>query len=122
MTSPTKAAFTEGSVWSLQFARTKPGATAEYVNHMADNWKPIMEEAKKRGIILSYRILLSNLTAPDDWDVLLLIELKNMAALDGYRERIDSLIDAVGGGGGCNIFLDPASIYMRLVREVSFQR
>jgi hypothetical protein len=111
--------YSEGSVWSLQFARTRQGETRAYLNHLKKAWHPIMEEAKKRRLILSYRVLLSNLTSPADWDVMLLIELENMAALDGYREKLEELArDLAAGGGGCNKFLDPGSEFMRLTREV----
>jgi hypothetical protein len=122
MDSTDQPPFTEGSVWSIQFARTKPRSTSAYLKHLGETWKPIMEEAQRRDVILSYRVLLSNLTSPDDWDVMVLIELKNMAALDDYREKMRRVIDEVGGGGGCFSFLEPGSEYMRLVREVNWVR
>jgi hypothetical protein len=123
MTSDDTVAYAEGSVWSVQFARTKPGATAAYLRHLSEAWKPVMEEAQRREIVLSYRILLSNLTGPSDWDVMIMIELKNMAALDGYAERMGRLVKDLGaaGGGGCRQFLEDFSEYMRLTREVNLR-
>ena len=114
--------FSEGSVWSIQFARTKPRTTPAFLKQLGENWNPVMEEARRQEVILSYRVLLSNLTGPEDWDVMILIELKNMAALDDYRERMQRVIEEVGGGGGCSSFLEPGSEYMRLVREVTFSK
>lgn len=122
MTTPDVPAFSEGSVWSIQFARTKPRTTPEFLKQLSENWNPVMEEARRQEIILSYRVLLSNLTGPDDWDVMILIELKNMAALDDYREKMRRVLEEVGGGGGCSSFLEPGSEYMRLVREVNLGR
>src|SRR5262249_35150711 len=106
MTSDETLPYTEDSVWSVQFARTKPGATNAYLEHLSKAWKPVMEEAIQRGIILSYRVLLSNYTSPNDWDVMILIELKDMAALDGYSERMGQVAKDLGaaGGGGCGSF------------------
>jgi hypothetical protein len=113
--------YTEGSVWSVQFARTNPGETMAYLTQLKEIWQPIMDEARQRGIILSHRILLSNHTSPNDWDVMIMIELKNMAALDGYRENMESMITELNlrSTRSCSSFLDPNSQYMRLIREVN---
>jgi len=114
-----KSAYSEGSVWSLQFCRVKPGQTRDYLNHLGKAWKPLMEEACRREIILSYRVLVSDLTRPDDWDIMMVVELKNMAALDGFREKMDALIGAAAGGGGCNLFLEPGTECIRLLRQIN---
>ena len=121
MTTDDTVSYTEGSVWSVQFARTKPGATGDYLKHLREAWKPVMEEAQRRKIVLSHRILLSNHTGPSDWDVMIMIELKNMAALDGYAERMGQLIKELGPAGGCRSFLEDFSQYMRLTREVNLR-
>jgi hypothetical protein len=114
------APYTEGSVWSLQFARTKSGESDEYVKFLRDGWKPVMEEAKRQKVILSYRVLLSNFTSPGDWDVMILIELENMAALDGYRDKLGRIVDELPEIAACASpqFLEPGCQFMRLVREV----
>jgi hypothetical protein len=123
MASDETLAYSEDSVWSVQFARTKPGATDAYLKHLSEAWKPVMEEAIQRGFILSYRILLSNYTIPHDWDVMILIEVKNMAALDGYSERMRQLAKDLGAARveGCSAFLEDFSQHMRLTRQVALK-
>lgn len=45
-----------------------------------------MDAAKAEGHILSYLILASQPSNRDDWDLMLLVEYPNMAALDNSRE------------------------------------
>ena len=45
--------FSEGSVWSIQFARTKPRTTPAFLKQLGENWNPVMEEARRQEVILS---------------------------------------------------------------------
>jgi len=83
--------YIEGSVWSIQFAQTKPGMTKEYLQSLRAEWTPLMDEAKRQNVILDYRILLTPRSNPNDWNVMLMVEVENMAALDGYSEKMDAL-------------------------------
>jgi hypothetical protein len=56
-----------------------------------------MEEAKRQGIVLSYRILSAQPAGPEDWDLLLMVEAKNWAALDGIDEKFDAIQQKVLG-------------------------
>lgn len=109
--------YSEGSVWSVQFMQAKPGRTISYLAYLRSEWKPLMEAAKEQGLILSYRTLIAPLAHAGDWDVMLLIELPNMAALDGYNERIREL----GGGLASRRNQDGSQLHelmgMKLLRE-----
>jgi hypothetical protein len=83
--------FTEGSVWSVGFVKTKPGMTNDYYRNLAANWRMMNEAAKKDGLVLSYKILYSPAANTEDWDIMLLIEYKNMAAMDGMAEKMEIL-------------------------------
>ena len=123
MASDYKLPYSEESVWSVQFIRTQPGTTNAYLRQLSEAWKPLMEEAIRRGIILSYRLLLSNYTSPNDWDVMIMIELKNMAALDGFLERMRQLLNELGKAPGrsSDLFIENASEYMRLARQIALK-
>ncbi|MEY2487937.1 MAG: hypothetical protein QOH39_3585 [Verrucomicrobiota bacterium] len=71
--------------------RTKPGMTDDYLKNLANAYKSTSEEAKKQGIIVDYKILIGDAVNRDDYDILLLLEYKNMAAFDGLRDRTDPI-------------------------------
>ena len=83
--------YKEGSVWSVGFVKTKPGMTNDYYRNLADNWQKVNEAAKKEGLVLSYKILYGAAANTEDWDIMLLVEYKNMAAMDGMAEKMETL-------------------------------
>jgi hypothetical protein len=83
--------YKNGSVWSVGFVKTKPGMKNDYLKNLAENWKRMNEEAMKQGWILSYKVLSGTAANQEDWDMMLLIEYKNMAALDGMDEKVEAL-------------------------------
>jgi hypothetical protein len=83
--------YKEGTVWEVELIRTKPGMTNDYLKNLAASWRKQCEEAKKQGLMLSYKILLGSAANKDDWDVMLIYEFKNMAALDGVGEKWEAI-------------------------------
>jgi len=86
-----------GSVWDLSFIKTKDGKDLDYLKDLSKNWKAIMEEAKKEGLILSYKIISATAVNRDDWDLLLMTEFKNYAVFDGMDEKFYALVAKVMG-------------------------
>jgi len=91
------APYTEANVWDLTFVRTKAGLDDDYLRSLAKTWRANMEEAKKQGLILSYKILSAAPADRDDWNLLLMVEYKNMAALDGRTEKFDAIAAKIVG-------------------------
>jgi hypothetical protein len=85
------APYTEGPVWTITMVKTKPGMADDYLKNLAQAYKATNDEAKKQGIIIDYKILLGDDATPQDFDILLMQEFKNMAALDGLREKTDPI-------------------------------
>src|SRR5213595_1715645 len=85
------APFTEGPVWNITMVKVKPGMGDEYLKGLAKTFKGSLEEAKKQNLVLDYKILLGNAATPQDFDILLMVESKNMAALDNGREKFDPI-------------------------------
>ena len=85
------APYTEGPVWTITMVKTKPGMADDYLKNLAQIYKATADEAKKQGIIMDYKILLGNDSTPQDFDILLMQEFKNMAAFDGLREKTDPI-------------------------------
>src|ERR1044071_5488951 len=85
------APYTEGAVWQITMVKTKPGMGDDYLKALAKIFKSTNDEAKKQGIITDYKILAGDAATQQDYDILLMVEYPNMAALDGLREKTDPI-------------------------------
>ena len=91
------APYTEGPVWTITMVKTKAGMTDDYLKALAKIYKSTNDEMKKQGLIMDYKILIGNDATPQDFDILLMVEFKNMAAFDGLREKADPIADKILG-------------------------
>jgi hypothetical protein len=91
------APYTEGPVWNISLIKAKPGMVDEYLKGLAKTLKGTLEEAKKQNLILDYKILLGNAATPQDFDILVMVESKDMAAQDNVREKFDPITRKVVG-------------------------
>lgn len=91
------APYTEGSVWQITMVKTKPGMTDDYLKGIAKTFKGELEEAKKQNLIMDYKVLIGEAATPQDFDILLMVESANMAALDNSREKFDPIANKIGG-------------------------
>jgi len=91
------APYTEGTVWNITMVKTKPGLDDQYLKGLAKTLKAILDEAKKQNLIISYRVLLGDAATPQDFNILIMVESKNMAALDNAREKFDPIAKKVVG-------------------------
>ena len=91
------APYTEGPVWAVTMVKTKPGMGDDYLKTLAKIYKSTNDEMKKQNRIMDYKILLGNDANPQDFDILLMVEFKNMAAFDGLREKADPIADKILG-------------------------
>ena len=91
------APYTEGPVWTVTMVKTKTGMTDEYLKELAKTLKASLEEAKKQNLVLDYKILLGNPATPQDFNILIMVESKNMAAQDNAREKFDPIARKVVG-------------------------
>lgn len=83
-------AYKEGTVWSVSFIKVKPGMFDVYMRDLAVQRKKLMDEAKKQGLIVSERMFSGSASGRDDWDLMLMVEYKNWAALDGLSDKFDA--------------------------------
>ena len=90
-TTQSTAPYTEDGVWQVTMVKTKPGMSDDYLTALATIFKSTNDEAKKQGIIKDYKILIGDAATQQDYDILLMIEYPNMAALDGLREKTDPI-------------------------------
>ena len=91
------APYTEGPVWNITMVKAKYGMGDEYLKGLAKTFKGTLDAAKKENLILDYKILLGDAATPHDFDILLMVEFKNMAAFDNLREKADPIADKILG-------------------------
>ena len=86
--------YEDGTVWSLTFVRTGANKSDTYLKGLANTWVASMEEAKKEGLIVSYKILEGVPANEDDFNLVLMIENKAMADFDPNKDR-EAKFDAI---------------------------
>ncbi len=91
------APYTEGPVWVLTMVKTKTGLGDDYLKSISATVKPVYDEEKKQKIILDYKILNGDASGSQDFNILIMVQYPNMAALDGLREKMDPIIEKVMG-------------------------
>jgi hypothetical protein len=91
------APYTEGPVWNLTMVKTKAGMTDEYLKGLAKTLNASLEEAKKQNLVIDYKVLLGDSATPQDFNILIMVESKNMAAQDNAREKFDPIARKVVG-------------------------
>lgn len=83
--------YTEGPVTNVSYIRIKPGMFDKYMKYLDTDYKRNLEAQKKAGIILDYAVYSSPQTREDDWNMLLTVTYKNMAALDSLRDKAEPI-------------------------------
>ena len=89
--------FHNGSVWNIAFIRMKPGMETAYLDYLAGPWKANQEAAKKEGLILSYKVITTEGHNPNDWNVMLMTEYKDLATMEANQDKGDALAQKVVG-------------------------
>lgn len=119
--------YKDGSVWSAQFIKTNAGMGIDYLNSLKTTWKATQEEAVKQGLILSYKILDGQAANPEDWNILLLVEYKNLASMEGNEDKWDAISKKVIGDAATMKQLRDSRVSMRtifggkILREVIYK-
>jgi hypothetical protein len=90
--------YTEGPIWRIQLIRVKPTQMDAYLTSLRQSTKPLIEEQKKQGIIMDYKVFLKQTKAnPEDWDIAVAVEYKNYAAMDGLAAKGEATRDKILG-------------------------
>jgi len=91
--------YTEGPIWRIQLVRVKPTHMDEYLTSLRQSTKPLIEEEKRQGLILDYKVFFKETkNSPEDWDICLAVEFKNYAAMDGLAAKGEAVRDKIMGG------------------------
>jgi hypothetical protein len=89
--------YTEGPVWEMTFVKVAYGRARDYERYLAGPWKQIQEEGKKQGLITAYHVLRTVPPDATDWNMILITEAKNLAALDAVEAKWDAISEKVAG-------------------------
>ncbi|HTT01330.1 MAG TPA: hypothetical protein VMG11_04515 [Steroidobacteraceae bacterium] len=89
--------FKEGPVVDVTAIRTKDGKFLDYWNFLSTSWRREMEEAKKKGLVLSYTVYGATPRSPNDPDLYLVVTYANYAALDGLDEKMLTIDNGIFG-------------------------
>src|SRR5246127_4521159 len=91
--------YTEGPIWRVQLIRVKPNQMDAYLTSLQQSTKPLIEEQKKQGVIMDYKVFLKETkSGPEDWDIAVAIEYKTHAAMDGLAAKGEAARDKILGG------------------------
>jgi len=119
--------YKDGSAWSVSFVQVKNGMSLDYINSLKTTWKAVQDEGIKQGLILSYKIFEGNASNPDDWQIMLMVEYKNLASMDGNEDKWDAIQKKVVGNEEDQKKLREMRVNMRtmygtkLMREVVYK-
>ena len=88
----------EGTVWTLSFIHVKPGMNPAYEKYLANDWKKMEDTLKAAGVTLSYKVITTEAHSPTDWDLMLMVEYKDLASLEANQDKADALLQKMFGG------------------------
>ncbi len=91
--------YTQGPVWRVSLIKVKPTQMDAYLTSLRQATKPILEEEKKQGVIMDYKVFLkSTKSSTNDWDIAIAVEYKSWAAMDGEPAKVEAVRDKIMGG------------------------
>ena len=89
--------WSDGPVVNAAYIRTVDGHFDEYMHYLSTTYKQTQEAAKKAGLILSYRVLITEPHNAQEPDIVLVTEYKNWAALDHLGGKLEAVSTQVEG-------------------------
>jgi hypothetical protein len=107
--------YKEGSVWAVSFVKVNANMGKDYLNSLSNTWKSTHDEAVKQGLILSYKILSGPSSNPDDWNIMLMTEYKDLASMDGNNDKWDAISKKVIGSDEALKKLNESRTTMRTI-------
>jgi len=118
--------YKDGSIWQVTFVKTSSNMSDDYLTSLKTSWKAVGDEAIKQGLIISYKVLQGGAANPNDWDIMLMTEFKNLGAMEGQDAKWDAIEKKVLGGDDNMKKLNESRVSIRtiygekLLREVVY--
>ncbi len=95
---PTAKPYPEGPVWDIASIRVKAGMEDRYMRYIADVWKREQEALKNAGYILDYKVITTEPHGPQDFNVLLMTEFKDLATMEANADKMEAVGLQLEGG------------------------
>jgi hypothetical protein len=92
-----KRPYHDGSVWNIAFINVKPGMDTAYLTYLTSDWKRNQEAMKKEGLILSYKVIVTESHGTNDWNLMLMTEFKDLASMEANQEKAEAVVQQVVG-------------------------
>ncbi|MDH3745569.1 MAG: hypothetical protein OES47_10765 [Acidobacteriota bacterium] len=89
--------FDQGTVWQITYVETKPNMLRSYMKNLSQVWRAFLEEQKKSGDLVSYKILQVANVRDGEPDLILLTEFKNMAVFDQSIDEFEAIASKIMG-------------------------
>ncbi len=83
--------YDNGPVWNISAIQTKPGHFDDYMRWLDGKWRANNEDLKSRGVVLDYKVLSVADARDNEPNLFLMVEFKNMAAMDVSLDTIDAM-------------------------------
>jgi hypothetical protein len=83
--------FHDGPVWDITFVKGKPGLELKYMEFLATEWKTEQEALKKAGLILNYMVIQTESHTPNDFDLMLMTEFKDLASMEANQDKMEAV-------------------------------
>ena len=83
--------FHDGPVWDITFVKGKPGVELKYMEFLATEWKTEQEALKKAGLILNYMVIQTESHSPNDFDLMLMTEFKDLATMEANQDKMEAV-------------------------------
>ena len=117
--APAQVTYAYGPVTEVDYIHVEYGHFADYMAWVTSTWVPTMQEAKKAGLIIDYKVFQSSPKSPDDANVYLEITFKNMAAYAGDIGDQEAAFEAVTERVICSSACqDQARVHRNEIRRV----
>ncbi len=89
--------YTDGPVTNVSYIKIKAGMFDAYIKWVATDRKALMEEYKKAGLILGWKVYTSQARSPSEPNLILTVTYKNWAAFDNLNDKQDAITERLQG-------------------------
>jgi competence protein ComGC len=87
--------YKDGPVTIVTSVKLVDGQFENYMAYLDANWRRVMEESKKAGLVTEYHVYGTQAHNPNEPDLYLVVTYPNMATFDGLDAKMDPISEKV---------------------------